>query len=123
MSAKIIDGKAVAADLKQQLKLATEQRLAAGKRRPGLAVVLIGSNPASKVYVGSKRRSCEEIGFKSEAYDLPESASQEELLSLIDKLNNDDEIDGILVQLPLPDHIDSETVIERIAPHKDVDGF
>jgi len=123
MSAKIIDGKAVAADLKHQLKLATDQRIAAGKRRPGLAVVLIGSNPASKVYVGSKRRSCEEIGFKSEAYDLAETATQDELLALIDKLNNDDEIDGILVQLPLPAHIDSETVIEHIAPHKDVDGF
>lgn len=123
MSAKIIDGKAVAADLKQQLKLATAERVAAGKRRPGLAVVLIGSDAASKVYVGSKRRSCEEIGFKSEAYDLPETATLEELLALIDKLNNDDEIDGILVQLPLPAHIDSETVIEHIAPHKDVDGF
>lgn len=123
MSAKIIDGKAVAADLKQQLKLATDQRVAAGKRRPGLAVVLIGSNPASKVYVGSKRRSCEEIGFKSEAYDLAETATQDELLALIDKLNKDNEIDGILVQLPLPEHIDSETVIEHIAPHKDVDGF
>ncbi|EEF78436.1 bifunctional methylenetetrahydrofolate dehydrogenase/methenyltetrahydrofolate cyclohydrolase FolD [Methylophaga thiooxydans] len=123
MSAKIIDGKAVAADLKQQLKLATDQRVAAGKRRPGLAVVLIGSNPASQVYVGSKRRSCEEIGFKSEAYDLAETATQDELLALIDKLNKDNEIDGILVQLPLPDHIDSETVIEHIAPHKDVDGF
>lgn len=123
MSAKIIDGKAVAADLKQQLKLATDQRIAAGKRRPGLAVILIGSNPASKVYVGSKRRSCEEIGFKSEAYDLAETATQDELLALIDKLNKDNEIDGILVQLPLPEHIDSETVIEHIAPHKDVDGF
>jgi methylenetetrahydrofolate dehydrogenase (NADP+)/methenyltetrahydrofolate cyclohydrolase len=123
MSAKIIDGKAVAADLKQQLKLATTERLAEGKRRPGLAVVLIGANPASQVYVGSKRKSCEEIGFKSEAYDLPETTSEEELLSLIDTLNQDDEIDGILVQLPLPQHISAETVIERIAPHKDVDGF
>ena len=123
MSAKIIDGKAVAADLKQQLKLATTERLAEGKRRPGLAVVLIGANPASQVYVGSKRKSCEEIGFKSEAYDLPETATEEELLSLIDKLNQDDDIDGILVQLPLPQHISAETVIERIAPHKDVDGF
>jgi methylenetetrahydrofolate dehydrogenase (NADP+)/methenyltetrahydrofolate cyclohydrolase len=85
--------------------------------------VLIGDNPASKVYVGSKRRSCDEVGFKSVAYDLPEATPQEELLALIDKLNADDEIDGILVQLPLPAHIDSETVIERIAPHKDVDGF
>lgn len=123
MSAKIIDGKAVAADLKQQLKLATAERLAEGKRRPGLAVILIGANPASQVYVGSKRKSCEEIGFKSEAYDLPETATEEELLSLIDKLNQDDDIDGILVQLPLPQQISAETVIERIAPHKDVDGF
>ncbi|WP_417508939.1 bifunctional methylenetetrahydrofolate dehydrogenase/methenyltetrahydrofolate cyclohydrolase FolD [Methylophaga sp.] len=123
MSAKIIDGKAVAADLKQQLKLATAERLAEGKRRPGLAVILIGANPASQVYVGSKRKSCEEIGFKSEAYDLPETATEEELFSLIDKLNQDDDIDGILVQLPLPQHISAETVIERIAPHKDVDGF
>ena len=123
MSAMIIDGKAVAADLKQQLKLATAERLAEGKRRPGLAVILIGANPASQVYVGSKRKSCEEIGFKSEAYDLPETATEEELLSLIDKLNQDDDIDGILVQLPLPQHISAETVIERIAPHKDVDGF
>lgn len=123
MSAKIIDGKAVATKLKQQLKLATEERTKAGKRSPGLAVVLIGDNPASQVYVGSKRRSCEEVGFKSVAYDMPESTTQDELLALIDKLNNDDEIDGILVQLPLPDHIDGETVIERIAPHKDVDGF
>lgn len=123
MSAQIIDGKAVATNLKQQIKQATEVRTAAGKRRPGLAVVLIGDNPASKVYVGSKRRSCDEVGFKSVAYDLPEATSQDELLSLIDTLNTDDEIDGILVQLPLPAHIDSETVIERIAPHKDVDGF
>lgn len=123
MSAKIIDGKAVAADLKQQLKLATTERLAEGKRRPGLAVVLIGANPASQVYVGSKRKSCEEIGFKSEAYDLPETTTEDELLSLIDKLNQDNDIDGILVQLPLPQHISAETVIERIAPHKDVDGF
>lgn len=123
MSAQIIDGKAVATNLKQQIKQATEERIAAGKRRPGLAVVLIGDNPASKVYVGSKRRSCDEVGFKSVAYDLPESTPQEELLTLIDTLNTDDEIDGILVQLPLPAHIDSETVIERIAPHKDVDGF
>jgi methylenetetrahydrofolate dehydrogenase (NADP+)/methenyltetrahydrofolate cyclohydrolase len=123
MSAQIIDGKAVATNLKQQIKEATAERTAAGKRRPGLAVVLIGDNPASKVYVGSKRRSCEEVGFKSVAYDMPEATPQDELLALIDKLNADDEIDGILVQLPLPAHIDSETVIERIAPHKDVDGF
>lgn len=123
MSAKIIDGKAIAAELKQDLKKATDVRLAAGKRRPGLAVVLIGGDPASRVYVGSKRRSCKEIGFKSDAYDLPETTTEDELLKLIDQLNNDNEIDGILVQLPLPDHINTENVIERIAPDKDVDGF
>jgi len=123
MSAQIIDGKAVAAELKQHLKLATDKRLAAGGRQPGLAVVLIGSNPASQVYVGSKRRSCEEIGFKSVSHDLDENTTEAELLALIDQLNNDDEIDGILVQLPLPAHINTESVIEHIAPHKDVDGF
>ncbi len=123
MSAQIIDGKAVAAELKKTIKIATEQRISKGKRKPGLAVVLIGGDPASQVYVGSKRRSCEEIGFKSDSYDLPESATEEELLSLIDTLNNDDEIDGILVQLPLPSHINTDTVIEHIAPNKDVDGF
>ena len=123
MTAQIIDGKAVANELKQNLKIATQQRLAAGKRQPGLAVVLLGSNPASQVYVGSKRRSCEEIGFKSDSYDLPETTSETELLALIDKLNADKDIDGILVQLPLPEHINTEVVIEHIAPHKDVDGF
>ncbi|MCX4190287.1 bifunctional methylenetetrahydrofolate dehydrogenase/methenyltetrahydrofolate cyclohydrolase FolD [Methylophaga sp. OBS3] len=123
MTAKIIDGKAIAADLKQKIRAATQMRLATGKRAPGLAVVLIGSNPASQVYVSNKRKSCEEVGFKSVSYDLPADTSESALLALIDTLNADDEIDGILVQLPLPDHIASETVIERIAPHKDVDGF
>lgn len=123
MTAQLIDGKAVANELKQNLKVATEQRLATGKRRPGLAVVLLGSDPASQVYVGSKRRSCEEIGFKSDSYDLPENSSENDLLALIDKLNSDDEIDGILVQLPLPAHINADRIIEHIAPHKDVDGF
>lgn len=123
MTAQIIDGKTIAAELKQKIKAATQMRLATGKRCPGLAVVLIGDNPASQVYVGSKRRSCEEVGFKSESFDLPESASERELLDLITQLNHDDEIDGILVQLPLPTHINTDTVIEHIAPHKDVDGF
>lgn len=123
MTAQIIDGKAVATKLKLELKKATELRLNSGKRRPGLAVVLLGNDPASQVYVGSKRRSCEEIGFKSDSYDLATDSSEEELLSLIDKLNADDEIDGILVQLPLPEHINADVVIEHIAPHKDVDGF
>ena len=123
MGAQIIDGKAIATELKQSLKKATDLRLSAGKRRPGLAVILIGGDPASKVYVGSKRRSCEEIGFKSVAHDLPETTTENELLTLIETLNNDDEIDGILVQLPLPDHINTENVIEHILPSKDVDGF
>ncbi|WP_417550163.1 bifunctional methylenetetrahydrofolate dehydrogenase/methenyltetrahydrofolate cyclohydrolase FolD [Methylophaga sp.] len=123
MTAQIIDGKTIAAELKQKIKAATQMRLATGKRRPGLAVILIGDNPASQVYVGSKRRSCEEVGFKSESFDLPETASEQELLDLITQLNEDDEIDGILVQLPLPAHFNTDVVIEHIAPHKDVDGF
>ena len=123
MTAQLIDGKAIAAALKQDLKHATELRLKAGKRRPGLAVVLMGADPASKIYVGSKRRSCEEIGFKSDSYDLPTTTTEAELLALINTLNHDDEIDGILVQLPLPAHINADNIIEHIAPHKDVDGF
>ena len=123
MTAQLLDGKAIASALKQDLKAETALRLQNGKRRPGLAVVLIGADPASQVYVGSKRRGCEEIGFKSDSYDLPIDCSESELLRLIDQLNNDDEIDGILVQLPLPKHINADKIIEHIAPHKDVDGF
>ena len=123
MKAKILDGKAIAKALKQDLKRANDLRLKAGKRPPGLAVVLLGSDPASEVYVGSKRRGCEEIGFKSSAFYLPVSTTEAELLGLIDTLNNNSEIDGILVQLPLPDHIDADNIIEHIAPQKDVDGF
>lgn len=123
MVAKIIDGKACAAKIKENVKNKVEERIKNGLRAPGLVVILVGENPASKVYVNSKRKSCEEVGFVSRAYDLPESTSEEEVLQLIDKLNEDPEIDGILVQLPLPKHIDSTKVIERIVPHKDVDGF
>ena len=123
MSAQIIDGKAIAAQLRQDIKQRVEARVAAGKRAPGLAVVLVGENPASQVYVGSKRKGCDETGILSLAHDLPAETSQEELLSLIDQLNDDPTVDGILVQLPLPEHIDVETVIERIHPDKDVDGF
>lgn len=123
MTAQILDGKAIAADLKQKIRAATQMRLATGKRAPGLAVVLIGENPASQVYVSNKRKSCEEVGFKSVSYDLPVDTSESALMALIDKLNTDDEIDGILVQLPLPAHIQTDLVIERIAAHKDVDGF
>lgn len=100
-----------------------KQRLAAGKRAPGLAVVLVGENPASQIYVASKRRACEEVGFHSRSYDLPATTREAELLELIDALNQDDEIDGILVQLPLPAGIDNVKVLERITPDKDVDGF
>jgi len=123
MTAQIIDGKTIATELKQKIKASTQMRLATGKRRPGLAVILIGDNPASQVYVGSKRRSCEEVGFKSESFDLPETTTEQELLDLITQLNEDDEIDGILVQLPLPENFNTDVIIEHIAPHKDVDGF
>lgn len=123
MSARIIDGKAIAAQVRQELKQRVERRIAAGKRPPGLAVILVGENPASQVYVGSKRRGCEECGILSIAHDLPADTGEEQLLSLIDELNADPTLDGILVQLPLPAHINEEAVIERIHPDKDVDGF
>lgn len=92
-------------------------------RAPGLAVILVGSDPASEIYVGSKRKACEEVGFISRSYDLPATTSEQALLELIDQLNEDQAIDGILVQLPLPEGIDNVKVLERIAPSKDVDGF
>ncbi|HKK13055.1 MAG TPA: bifunctional methylenetetrahydrofolate dehydrogenase/methenyltetrahydrofolate cyclohydrolase FolD [Gammaproteobacteria bacterium] len=123
MTAQIIDGKANAARIRASLAERVAERVAAGRRPPGLAVILVGSDPASEVYVRSKRRACEDIGIVSKAYDLAAGISQDELLALIDQLNADAAIDGILVQLPLPGHIDPETVIERIRPDKDVDGF
>jgi len=123
MAAKIIDGKAIAAEIRQSIKKSVQHRIANGQRAPGLAVVLVGADPASQVYVGSKRKACDEVGFKSLAYDLPEGTSQESLLALIRDLNQNNEVDGILVQLPLPAHIDPATVINTIHPHKDVDGF
>lgn len=123
MSAKIIDGKSIAHAIRQQVADAVKARVDKGQRAPGLAVVLVGEDPASRVYVGSKRRACEEVGFVSRSYDLPVDTSQTDLLALIDQLNADPDVDGILVQLPLPKHIDSTLVIERIQPDKDVDGF
>ncbi len=123
MTAKIIDGKAVSQKIKDTVKEKVAQRIKEGKRAPGLAVVLVGADPASQVYVGSKRRSCEEVGFISKSFDLEPTVTQAELLELVDSLNNDDEIDGILVQLPLPEGLDATEIIERIAPEKDVDGF
>ncbi|CAI0719293.1 Bifunctional protein FolD [Serratia entomophila] len=123
MAAKIIDGKTIAQQVRNEVAEQVKQRLAAGKRAPGLAVVLVGENPASQIYVASKRRACDEVGFLSRSYDLPVTTSEAELLALIDQLNADAEIDGILVQLPLPAGIDNVKVLERIHPDKDVDGF
>ncbi|ORM68453.1 bifunctional methylenetetrahydrofolate dehydrogenase/methenyltetrahydrofolate cyclohydrolase FolD [Pantoea rwandensis] len=123
MAAKIIDGKTIAQQVRLEVAEKVQQRLAAGKRAPGLAVVLVGENPASQIYVASKRRACDEVGFLSRSYDLPATTSEADLLELIDALNNDNEIDGILVQLPLPAGIDNVKVLERIVPDKDVDGF
>lgn len=123
MVAKVISGTELSKKIKQEVAQKIQQYVAQGYRPAGLAVILVGADPASQVYVQSKRKSCEEIGFYSKSYDLPESTSQQELLELIDKLNQDNAIDGILVQLPLPAHIDSTLVIEAIAPEKDVDGF
>lgn len=123
MSARIIDGKSIAGNIRQQIRHSIDERLAAGKRQPGLAVILVGNDQASEIYVRNKRRACEESGVLSRSYDLSEETSQQQLLDLIDALNEDRQIDGILVQLPLPAHINAETVIERINPDKDVDGF
>lgn len=120
--AMIIDGKAISAQIKDELK-----EKAAKKREAGvnitLAVIQVGADPASSVYVRNKKKGCEYIGIGSEAYELPEETTQEELLNLIKELNGKEEISGILVQLPLPDHIDEDTVIRAIDPKKDVDGF
>lgn len=123
MSGRIIDGKAIAAEFRREVREGSDRLAAQGKRRPGLAVVLVGDDPASHIYVRNKRAACEECGFVSVSHDLPHSATQTELLSLIERLNLDATIDGILVQVPLPDHIDERAIIEAIAPGKDVDGF
>ena len=123
MSAHILDGKAMADTILAVIHDKVAEREVQGKRRPGLAVILVGSDPASAVYVRNKKRACERAGVTSMSHDLPTPTTQDELLALIDTLNADSAIDGILVQLPLPPHIDAETVIERIRPDKDVDGF
>jgi methylenetetrahydrofolate dehydrogenase (NADP+) / methenyltetrahydrofolate cyclohydrolase len=123
MPAQLIDGKALAGELRRSMTQRVTQRHTDGLRPPGLAVVLVGNDPASEVYVRNKRLACSEVGIESHAFDLPANTSQQVLLKLIDDLNTDPKIDGILVQLPLPDHIDTSAVIERIRPDKDVDGF
>jgi len=123
MSAAIIDGKAIAADIRNRLSKQVSDRLNTGYAAPGLAVVLVGDSAASSVYVRMKRRDCAEVGFISQDFDLPASTGQAELIELIDTLNANPDTHGILVQLPLPDHIDEHAIIERIDPAKDVDGF
>lgn len=123
MTAQIINGKAIADNLLDSIKERINQRLLANKRAPGLAVILLGGDPASSIYVRNKRTACEKVGIRSVAYDLPSSTTEQELLALIIQLNQDETIDGILVQSPLPPHIKDERVIECISPNKDVDGF
>ena len=123
MSARIIDGKAISQALKQRVRSGTDALASRGLRRPGLAVVMVGNDPASAIYVRNKRLSCEQAGIVSLAHDLPATTGEAELLRLIDTLNADPAIDGILVQSPQPSHIDAHAVIERIDPRKDVDGF
>ena len=123
MTAKLIDGKAIAAGIRERVRQRIAARVAAGQRAPGLAVVLVGDHPASEIYVQNKRRACNEAGVVSHAFDLPGTTREDELLALIDGLNADPTIDGILVQFPLPRHIDPDRITERISPDKDVDGF
>ena len=122
-TAKIIDGKAIAESLLNNIKTNIDVRLANNKRAPCLAVVLVGADPASAIYVRNKRLACEKVGIKSIAHELPATITEADLFALIDSINNDDSIDGILVQSPLPYHINENKLIEYISIHKDVDGF
>ena len=121
--ANIINGKEISAAIRAEIKEATEAMVASTGVRPGLAVIIVGEDPASQVYVRNKKRACDEVGFYSEAYELPATTTQEELNALVDKLNANDNIHGILCQLPLPKHLDENEVILRIDPKKDVDAF
>lgn len=123
MTAQIIDGKQIAADVRRQVAARIETRTSQGKRAPSLAVVIVGNDPASHVYVRNKKNACKEVGIESISYDLPETTTQQELLDLVDELNQKPDIDGILVQLPLPAGLDGNEILERIKPSKDVDGF
>ncbi|OGT08788.1 MAG: bifunctional methylenetetrahydrofolate dehydrogenase/methenyltetrahydrofolate cyclohydrolase [Gammaproteobacteria bacterium RBG_16_37_9] len=123
MSAKIIDGVAIAQKLQQEIASQIKDLTSKGLRAPGLAVIIVGENAASKIYVNKKRKMCLELGIISKDYNLPDNLAESELLKLIADLNKDYTIDGILVQLPLPKHIDSNKILEYILPDKDVDGF
>jgi methylenetetrahydrofolate dehydrogenase (NADP+)/methenyltetrahydrofolate cyclohydrolase len=123
MTAKIIDGKAIAEQVRAEVAEKVQARVQAGKSRPGLATVLVGENPASEVYVRMKRRMCEKVGIQSFGHTLPKDASQEEVENLVAELNANPEVNGILVQLPLPSGLDEERVLNKISINKDVDGF
>jgi methylenetetrahydrofolate dehydrogenase (NADP+)/methenyltetrahydrofolate cyclohydrolase len=123
MTAQIIDGKGMAAEIRKEIGQKIDARIARGYPHPGLAVVLVGEDPASQIYVRNKRRACEEAGIESRDYDLPADTPENEILTLIDELNADPAIHGILVQFPLPEQINENAIIERIDPIKDVDGF
>ncbi len=123
MTAHILDGKAASAQIRETIAAAVQHRQQQGKRAPNLAVILVGNDPASQVYVNAKRKACQEVGIQSLAYDLPINMPQTELLALIKTLGLDDQTDGILVQLPLPEHIDTDLILDQIPVHKDVDGF
>lgn len=123
MAAKIIDGKRIADALLEEIKRRVQTHQQVRKRVPGLAVIMVGESPASQVYVRNKRKACADVGMRSFSHDLPADISQQRLQTLIAELNDDAAVDGILVQLPLPPHIDAQIIIEQINPHKDVDGF
>lgn len=123
MTATIIDGKTVAENVLNQVSAEVNHRVHSGLRRPGLAVVMVGQDPASQVYVRNKRKKCEQVGFESICHDLPTETTENDLLALIEALNNNANVDGILVQLPLPEHVDANLITQKISPHKDVDGF
>ena len=123
MSARLLDGKRIADELLDRLAVRVRDRIPCGKTQPGLAVILVGDEPASAVYVRNKRRACVRVGFSSMAFDLPGDTPESELVALVERLNADPAVHGILVQLPLPDHVDANALINRIDPRKDVDGF
>jgi len=123
MTARILDGKRIADELLDSVAARVRARVAAGKRVPGLAVILVGEDPASSVYVRNKRKACARVGFRSLDFDLPETTTEAELTALVDRLNADPDVHGILVQLPLPRGMNGTAIIDRIDPHKDVDGF
>jgi methylenetetrahydrofolate dehydrogenase (NADP+) / methenyltetrahydrofolate cyclohydrolase len=123
MNARILDGKRIAQEVLERIAKRVSERTAQGLDQPGLAVVLVGSDAASSVYVRNKRKACQQVGFRSFDYDLPSTTTESELFGLIDRLNADPTVHGILVQSPLPDHIDEDALVDRIDPNKDVDGF